>query len=55
MREAAKEKQKLAMAKLRQEQTPEVRDAANEMNSICTFYCTQNDRLGPTVSMQKSD
>ena len=22
-------------------------------NSICTFYCTQNDRLDPTVSMQK--
>ena len=23
-------------------------------NSVCTFYCTQNDRLNPTVSMQKS-
>ena len=23
-------------------------------NFICTFYCTQNDRLDPTVSMQKS-
>ena len=23
-------------------------------NSVCTFYCTQNDRLDPTVSMQKS-
>ena len=23
-------------------------------NSICAFYCTQNDRLDPTVSMQKS-
>ena len=23
-------------------------------NSFCTFYCTQNDRLDPTVSMQKS-
>ena len=22
-------------------------------NSVCTFYCTQNDRLDPTVSMQK--
>ena len=23
-------------------------------NSVCTFYCTQNDCLDPTVSMQKS-
>ena len=23
-------------------------------NSVCTFYCTQNDRLDPMVSMQKS-
>jgi len=23
-------------------------------NSVCTFYCTQNDRLDATVSMQKS-
>ena len=23
-------------------------------NSVCSFYCTQNDRLDPTVSMQKS-
>ena len=23
-------------------------------NSVCTFYCTQNERLHPTVSMQKS-
>ena len=23
-------------------------------NSVCTSYCTQNDRLDPTVSMQKS-
>ena len=23
-------------------------------NSVCIFYCTQNDRLDPTISMQKS-
>ena len=23
-------------------------------NSVCTFYCIQNDHLNPTISMQKS-
>ena len=42
MREAAKEKQKLAMAKLRQEQTPEVREAANEIQRVAMTRLRQS-------------